>query len=153
MKMRMLHAWVSVVVLAGSLSCTAQDKGSWRPASDTTYSMTGEITIAETNMAINVTKVPVAPVRKLTPAEVSAVFDADTNAGIGGKLYRVHVPPGVYMSGGSLLCGKEVIRWMATYVLGRNLRVAFFSGEDMPVFTFDAISNSTALCGTYAYMR
>ena len=153
MKQRIMVATVAGVVLVCSLSCVAQDKGEWHPASTTTYNMTGDIMIASTNMTINVSKYPLTPIRKLTPAEVGAVFDADTNAGIGGNLYSVRVPPGVYMTGGSPLCGSEVIRWMATYVSGRKLRVAFFSGEDAPVFTFDAISNSTALCGTYAYTR
>ena len=40
---------------------------------------------------------------------------------------------------------------MATYVTGHTLNVAFFSGDDMPVFTFDAISKTTDLCGTFAY--
>jgi hypothetical protein len=51
------------------------------------------------------------------------------------------------------LCGGEETQWMATYVTGRTLKVAFFSGDDMPVFTFDAMQNTTTLCGTYAYGR
>jgi hypothetical protein len=42
---------------------------------------------------------------------------------------------------------------MATFVEGRELHLAFFSGEKVPVFTLDAISNSSNLCGTYAYTR
>jgi hypothetical protein len=42
---------------------------------------------------------------------------------------------------------------MATYATGRNLQVAFFSGDDMPEFTFDAISKTSALCGTFTYAR
>ncbi|MEI9968411.1 MAG: hypothetical protein WDM87_07220 [Terracidiphilus sp.] len=42
---------------------------------------------------------------------------------------------------------------MATYVTGHTLNVAFFSGDDMPVFTFDTISKSTDLCGTFGYER
>jgi hypothetical protein len=42
---------------------------------------------------------------------------------------------------------------MATYVEGRSLKLAFFSGQKAPVFTLDAISNSTDLCGTYNYVR
>jgi hypothetical protein len=51
------------------------------------------------------------------------------------------------------LCGGEDTQWMATYVTRHTLRVAFFSGDDMPVFTFDAMQNATALCGTFTYGR
>jgi hypothetical protein len=42
---------------------------------------------------------------------------------------------------------------MAAYVAGRTLHLAFFSGQKMPVFTPDAIANSTDLCGTFSYVR
>jgi hypothetical protein len=42
---------------------------------------------------------------------------------------------------------------MATWIDGRNLHVAFFSGANMPVFKFEAISNSTDVCGTFTYSR
>ena len=42
---------------------------------------------------------------------------------------------------------------MATYVAGKVLRVAFFSGDNTPVFTFESISNSPDLCGTFTYVR
>ena len=157
MKKRMMVAAVAGIVLVGvvcgAAQANAQDNGRWRAADRRTEIMTDELTIAPMQLTIYESKFPMAPVRKLTPVEVGAVFDADTNAGIGGNLYSLHVPPGVYYTGGSPLCGNEFIRWMATYVRGRTLQVAFFSGDDMPVFTFDAIANSTARCGTYVYTR
>jgi len=51
------------------------------------------------------------------------------------------------------LCGTEDAQWMVTFVEGRSLQLAFFSGAKAPVFTLDAISNSTNLCGTYTYAR
>jgi hypothetical protein len=42
---------------------------------------------------------------------------------------------------------------MATYVAGRSLKVAFFSGPKAPEFTLNAIANSTELCGTFSYTR
>jgi hypothetical protein len=42
---------------------------------------------------------------------------------------------------------------MATWVSDKALSVAFFSSEEMPSFTFEAISSSTTLCGTYVYAR
>jgi len=51
------------------------------------------------------------------------------------------------------LCGSEDTQWMATYVLGKTLEIAFFSGPKMPVFTMDAMENSTDLCGKFSYAR
>jgi hypothetical protein len=51
------------------------------------------------------------------------------------------------------LCGTESTHWMATYVEGRTLHVAFFSGSDVPKLTFEAIQNSTDLCGVFTYAR
>ena len=141
------------VMLACSLSCPAQDKGYWRAASTETAKMTGDISIADLKVTINFAKFPLAPIRRLKPVEVSAVFDADVNAGISGDLYRLHVPANKPIVQHNTLCGGEDTQWMATYVTGRTLRVAFFSSDDMPVFTFDAIAKSTALCGTYLYTR
>jgi hypothetical protein len=33
------------------------------------------------------------------------------------------------------------------------LKVAFFSGDDAPLMTFEALQKSTDLCGTYTYVR
>lgn len=157
MKKRMMVAAVTGFLLVGVICSTAQanaqDAGRWGPATDRTATMTGDISIAPTRLAIYESKFPMALVRKLTPVEVSAVFDADIHAGIGGNLYSLYLPPRVYTPGGDPLCGREVTKWMATYVSRRTLRVAFFSGDDAPVFTFDEIANSAALCGTYVYTR
>ena len=84
---------------------------------------------------------------------MSAVFDADVNAGINGDLYRVRVSADQRFLHHNTLCGSEEAQWMATYVAGHTLQVAFFSGDDEPVFTFDAISKGTVLCGTFGYAR
>ena len=46
-----------------------------------------------------------------------------------------------------------VIILIAAFVAGRTLHLAFFSGQKMPVFTPDAIANSTDICGTFLYAR
>ncbi len=51
------------------------------------------------------------------------------------------------------LCGGEDTQWMVTYASGKSLQLAFFSGQEAPVFTFDAISKSTNLCGTFSYAK
>jgi hypothetical protein len=42
---------------------------------------------------------------------------------------------------------------MATYVSGKTLQLAFFSGQKSPVFSLDAMANSTDLCGTFSYAK
>jgi len=156
MKKRAMVAAAGVMLLGavcGAAQTNPQDRGYWRAATNTTEKMTAEIAIAETKVTLNTTTFPVVPVRKLKPAEVTALFDADVNAGISGNLYGLHVRGGTRIVEHSTLCGDEETRWMVTYVTGRTLQVAFFSGDDPPEFTFDAISNSTTLCARYTYTR
>ncbi len=145
------------VVLVGAVCSAAaraqEDRGLWFAAGTNAHAITGDITIGEAKVTLNFATFPLAQIRRLKPVEVSAVFDADVNAGIEGTLYRLHVPPGKYIVKKNTLCGGEETQWMATYATGHMLKVAFFSGDDMPVFTFDAISTSTTLCGTYTYGR
>jgi hypothetical protein len=157
MKIGVLRGVLMSLLLAG-LACAArasaqEDRGLWSATSTNAHAITGNIAIAEAKVTINFLTFPLAPIRRLRPVEVSAVFDADVNAGIEGTLYRLRIPASQYISKKNTLCGGEETQWMATYVTGHALKVAFFSGDDMPVFTFDAMQNTTTLCGTYAYGR
>ena len=147
----------AVMIAACALACVppanAQDRGYWQAASAQAKATTGDIAISDRKLTIDYYSFTSAPVRRLKPVEVSAVFDADVNEGINGDLYRVTVPADKRFLHHNTLCGTDETQWMATYVSGRTLQVAFFSGDDPPVFTFDAISKSSALCGTFAYSR
>jgi hypothetical protein len=152
MKIRILIA--AALMLASALACAAQeDRGYWRAASSNANAITGDLNISELKVSINFLTFPLAPIRRLKPVEVSAAFDADVKAGIEGSLYRLKVPAGQHIVKKNTLCGDEDTQWMATYVTGRTLQVAFFSGDDEPVFTFDAIQKSSDLCGVYSYAR
>jgi len=140
-------------LLAGCLSAAAQETGPWRAASSTAESITGDVAFSAATLSINFSAFPIARIRDLEPGEVSAVFDADSNAGARGSLYRLSIPAGKKFMHHNTLCGSEDTQWMAVYVAGRSLHLAFFSGQKMPVFTPDAISNSTNLCGTFLYGR
>jgi cell division septation protein DedD len=70
-----------------------------------------------------------------------------------GTLYRLSIPATKKFLHKNSLCGDEEAQWMVAYVSGRTLQLAFFSGEKPPIFTFDAISNSTDLCGTFSYTK
>ena len=140
-------------LLICALPAAAQDKGYWRAASNTARTITGEITLADEKIVINFAGFPMVKARTLEKAEISALFDADSNAPGDGTLYRLNIPAAKKFLNKNTLCGGEDTQWMVTYASGRSLRLAFFSGMKAPVFTFDAISNSTDICGTFAYAR
>jgi len=135
------------------LPAPAQEKGYWRAASTTAQSITGDVTLAADKMAISFSSFPIAQIRALEPGELSAVFDAESGAGGSGNLYRLSIPGTKVFQHKNTLCGSEQTQWMATYVSGRELHLAFFSGPKMPVLTPDGIANSTDLCGTFLYVR
>jgi hypothetical protein len=133
------------------LTVAAQEKGNWRAASSTARSITGDVALSDEKISINFSIFTMVRVRSLDKAELSAAFDADSNAEGSGSLYRLNIPAAKKFLHKNSLCGDEDSQWMATYVSGRSLQLAFFSGEQTPIFTLDAIGNSTALCGTFSY--
>jgi hypothetical protein len=142
-------------MLTCALHCTAQkqDRGYWQAASNNSASITGDIAISEARLTIDTKSFPLASIRSLLPAEVSAVFDAAVDTAGPGTLYRLKIPAVQRFLHKNTLCGTQDTQWMAAYVAGKSLQVAFFSGDDAPVFTFDAIAHSPNLCGTYIYVR
>lgn len=152
---RMLRAAVIIPILVCALHSAAQkqDRVYWQAASNNAAAITGDITISEAKLSLNLMGFPLASIRSLQPAEVSAVFDADVDTAGPGTLYRLKIPAGQRFVHKNTLCGGEDTQWMAAYVKGKSLQVAFFSGGEAPVFTFDAIAHSSNLCGTYSYVR
>jgi hypothetical protein len=145
---------VGLLLAACAVHAGAQeDHGYWRMASSNAKAVTGDIDIGELKVTIDFLTFPIAQIRRLKPVEVSAVFDADINAGIQGTLYRLNVSPGQRFLHKNTLCGDQATQWMATYATGKTLNVAFFSGDDAPTFTFDAMQNTSTACGTYVYSR
>ncbi len=144
---------LAALFFAPALASAAQDQGYWRAASNTAKAITGDIGIAENSVNIDFVRFSLASIRTLKPVEVAAAFDADVNSGATGQLYRLNVPPDRRFLHHNTLCGSQSAQWMATYVSGRTLNVAFFSGEDEPLFTIDALSNSSAVCATFSYTR
>jgi hypothetical protein len=150
----LLRTTVLILILAFALHAVAQqDRGYWQAASNNASSITGDIAISESKLSINFKGFVIAPIRSLKPEEVSAVFDADVNTAGTGQLYRLDIPSTQRFLHKNTLCGEEKTQWMATYLAGRELRVAFFSGDAAPVLTFDAVAHSQDLCGTYTYAR
>jgi hypothetical protein len=131
----------------------AQEKGNWHAANSTAQTITGDIALADEKISISFSAFPIARIRTLQPSEVSAVFDTDSNASPSGSLYKLSIPASKKFLRKNSLCGAEDTQWMVTYVVERSLHLAFFSGQKAPVFTLDAIMNSTDLCGIFSYAR
>jgi len=139
-------------LLLGSVSFAAQEKGYWRAASSNASSITGDIEVSATKLSINLTAFTIAQIRSLQPSETSAVFAAE-GPGSGGNLYRLNVPANRRFLHKNTLSGSDDTQWMVTSVSDRTLYVAFFSGSETPVFTPEAMNNSSSLCGTFTYVR
>jgi hypothetical protein len=149
----MMRPVIAAALLAYGLIAGAQEKGYWRAASNTAASITGDVALSASKIAINFSSFPIAQIRTLQPGEISAIFEAE-NAAVGsGNLYRLNVPAGKVFLHKNTLCGSEATQWMATFASGNTLRLAFFSGGKMPVLTPEAIANTTDLCGSFLYGR
>lgn len=125
----------------------------WRPENKTAQSITGDVVFAGDRMTINFFTTTVAAIRPLKVDEVSALFaSADATAGA-GHLYRLSIPGDRRFLHKNTLCGSDETQWMATFVAGKKLWVAFFSNGIPPVFTVEALEKSENLCGVYSYSR
>lgn len=143
----------AILALGSSLTSAAQDKGYWAAASSTAGSITGDIAITKDHLTINFLSYSIVKAKDLASPEVAAIFDADVNAGVAGSLYHLVIPANQRFLHKNTLCGSESTQWMATYATGRTLQVAFFSGTETPVLTFEAVHNSSDLCGSFTYAR
>jgi hypothetical protein len=148
----LLRGFMGLVVVC-CITAAAQDKGSWRAASSTAKSITGDVGLTDEKVAINFVSFTIARIRGLQAAEASALFDADSSGGGTGSVYRLNIPAAKTFLHHNTLCGSEDTQWMVTYAAGRSLHVAFFSGQTPPVFTLEALGNSSDMCGTFSYGR
>jgi hypothetical protein len=146
-------AMVGLGLVAGVTASLAQDKGYWRAASSTAKSITGDLTLSDEKLSLNLTSFTIARIRSLEQTEASALFDPDGTAEGSGSLYRLIVPASKKFLHRNSLCGSDDTQWMVTYVSGRSLQLAFFSGQKPPVFTTAALADSTDLCGKFSYVR
>jgi len=153
MKQGRLFWAIAALVLTSCGLATAQELGYWRASSSSAQSVTGDVGISDAKITINFASFLIVRAADLEPAQVSSVFDVDSNTSGKGHLYRLDIPASKKFMHKNTLCGTDDTQWMAAYAEGRTLHLAFFSGQKVPVFTLDAISNSSALCGTYMYQR
>ena len=153
MKLVTLRRAITGSLLIFCLTVAAQEKGNWRASSNNARSITGDVALSDEKISINFSTFPMAQIRSLDKAETSAAFNTVSTADGTGSLYRLSIPGAKKFLHKNTLCGTEDAQWMATYVSGKTLQLAFFSGEKSPVFTLDAMANSTDLCGTFSYAK
>lgn len=147
---------LTLALLALTVTAQAQqqpEKGPWRAASQAAAKMTGDVAFSGSKISINFTSILISPVRPIKPAEVAAVFDEAIDTAGNGQLYRINIPAARRFLGHNTLCGTQDTSWMATYVANGVLKLAFFSGDDAPLLTFEALQGSATLCGTFTYVR
>ena len=153
MRLRTLRRAITGSLLIYCLTVAAQEKGNWRAASSNARSITGDVALSDEKISINFSPFTMVRVRSLEKAELSAAFDADSNANGSGSLYRLSIPAAQKFLHKNTLCGSDDTQWMVAYASGRSLQLAFFSSQKPPLLTLDALSNSTDLCGKYSYVK
>jgi hypothetical protein len=153
MKRETLRGVVLGLVSVCCLTAAAQDQGYWRASSSTAKSITGDLVLSDEKLSINLTSFTIARIRPLEQAEAKALFDPDGTGAGSASLYRLIVPASKKFLHRNSLCGSDDTQWMVTYVAGRSLQLAFFSGQKPPVFTTDALADSTDMCGKFGYVK
>jgi len=149
---------LAAALLLSTSSLFAQENGNWRAANQTAKSITGDIALAPEKLFINFSRFTMSRIRPLEQPEIAAAFEAEgdpaaAGASGSGSLYRLSIPPEQKFLHKNTLCGSEETQWMATYLSGKTLKVAFFSNAKPPVFKLEELANSANLCGTFTYTR
>jgi hypothetical protein len=152
---RLLFAAIACTLLstlATACPSAAQESGQWRASSSSAKSITGDVDFSTSKLAINFTAFPIALLRSITPVEATALFNDDSSAGA-GNLYRLDIPSSKKFLHHNTLCGSDDAQWAVTWVQGRTLQLALFSGSATPTLTVDSLLNTSTLCNTFTYIR
>ncbi len=153
MKPRTLLQATLYLGLIAPTPARAQDTGNWRAASSAARATTGDIAFLNQKLALGFSAFPIAQIRTLQPAEVTAVFNGAEPSTGSGNLYRLSIPGDKRFLHKNTLCGSEETQWAVTFAQGKNLQVAFFSGAAVPILTPEAMTDAPNLCGTFSYVR
>lgn len=153
MKQRRLLTASLTCILLCSLAAAAQEGGYWRPTSSNAKSITGDVVFAGSKFTIDFSTYTIAQIRTLQPAEARTLFDAGASPTGAGNLYRLSIPDTKHFLHHNTLCGGEETDWVITYMQGRNLQLAFFSGPSIPTLTPDALASTSRVCGIFSYER
>lgn len=148
-----LRRIVAVTLATFALTLPAQEAGLWRATSTNAKAITGDLGFGENKLILNFLQFPVSQIRPLTTDELLSVFNPDNPAAAVGHLYKLQISGDQKFLHKNSLCGSDTVEWMATAIIGRELRIAMFSGSPVPALTLDSMNNGANLCGTYTYTR
>ncbi len=152
-------------VLTATLACSlvlsplaygqaaAADRGNWRASSGTARSITGDIGFSGSKIYLNFTPFTVAQLVTISFAQATAAFGTSAGSEGSGNIYALNIPASKKFIGKNTLCGTDAVTYAVTWVSGKDLQLAFFSGPSMPMLTGETLANTTNLCGTYSYVR
>lgn len=149
--MRIPSLMFVMIVLLAVGPATAQEKGYWSASNNTARSITGDLQFTPDKITINFSTFTLAQIRELKPDEKQTLFPSAA-AGV-GNLYRVQISGDKKFLHKNTLCGGDETDWIITWVSGKQLNVAMFSGGSIPALTPEALANSQRMCGTYMYTR
>lgn len=148
-----LRRIAALALTFAAFALPAQEAGLWRASSTNAKSITGDIGFGENKLIINFLQFPISQIRPLTTDELLSVFNPDNPAAAVGHLYKLQIHGDQKFLHKNSLCGSDTVEWMATAIIGRELRIAMFSGGPVPALTVDSMNNGSNLCGTYTYTR
>lgn len=152
--MKVQSLWVVIGLMLGCAAAgVAQEGGDWRASNSSAKSTTGDVAFSGQKILIDFSSFTIAEIRTLKPDEMTAAFDADPAALGSGHLYRLDIPAEKRFLHKNTICGSDETQYVASYVSGRTLQLAFFSGASAPVLSVDALSNGGNLCGVFSYTR
>ena len=144
---------VFALLLCVPVAGMAQEGGDWRAADSSAKGTTGDVAFSGEKIIINFSSFTIAEIRALKPDEMTAAFDADPAALGSGHIFRLSIPAEKRFLHKNTLCGSEETQYVVSYVSGKTLQLAFFSGASMPVLSVDALANGGNLCGVFSYTR
>jgi hypothetical protein len=146
-----LAAVVAPVQNGGARAATTK----WSAMSTTAMSITGDIAISANDLTMAgadypLTHVAAAPTQQRAGIGQVVAITQPT----GADLYRVKIPGALKLQNGNTLCGGKDVTWLVVVSgSGPTLALAFLAGSAQPSLDGSALSNSTALCGTFTYGR
>jgi hypothetical protein len=149
MRIQGLAVGIIVFVMVGAMP--AQERGYWSAQSSSARSITGDLSFAPDKITINFSTFTLAQIRELKPEEKQALFP-DEEAGK-GNLFRVQISSDKRFLHKNSLCGGEETDWVVTWVSGKKMDVAMFSGGSIPSLTPDALATGQRMCGTFTYTK
>lgn len=130
----------------------------WQATSNTAVYITGNIKLSPTKLTMVRRDYPLTLVRDIDAQHLSDIgksFASDHPTA--ARLYRTRIPASAKLVNGNDICGPNDANWLLAVSEnnsddnGPTLSLAFFSGDSEPHLDYEAIENTTNICGTYGY--